>query len=156
MGFNSDGTWTPDSPLSIGLGSPVKANYNTQFQTGVNTNANAAAAGVAPEQGVTNTVLLNNGNKGLAETGWTDTVASWFRPEGDKGTSVGGNIMDAVGKGVNAATGLAGLGLSYLNTKEVKKNNKELANLRANKASAGKQAAINAGNGAVYNYGNIE
>lgn len=156
MGFNSDGIWQPDSPLGITLGSPVKANYNTQFQTGINTDANAAAAGVVPAQSAPNAVLLNNGNKGLAETGWTDTVASWFRPEGDKGTSVGGNIMDAVGKGVNDATGLAGLGLSYLNAKEVKKNNKELANLRAKQSAAGEQGAINAGNGAVYNYGNIK
>lgn len=150
MGFNADGTWQPDSPLSIGLSSPVKASYNTQFQTGVNTNANAAAAGVVPAQSAPNAVLLGNGNKGLAETGWTDTVASWFKPDGDKGTSVGGNIMNAVGTGVNAATGLAGMYFAKKNYDLQKDQANYLKDREAQSDARKSRFATNAGNNASY------
>ena len=150
MGFNSDGIWQPDSPLGITLGSPVKANYNTQFQTGINTDANAAAAGVVPAQSAPNAVLLGNGNKGLAETGWTDTVASWFRPEGDKGTSVGGNIMNAVGTGVNAATGLAGMYFAKKNYDLQKDQANYLKDREAQSDTRKSRFATNAGNNASY------
>ena len=150
MGFNSDGIWQPDSPLGITLGSPVKANYNTQFQTGINTDANAAAAGVVPAQSAPNSVLLNNGNKGLAETGWTDTVAGWFRPEGDKGTSVGGNIMNAVGTGVNAATGLAGMYFAKKNYDLQKDQANYLKDREAQSDARKSRFAANAGNNASY------
>lgn len=150
MGFNADGTWQPDSPLGIGLGSQVKANYNTQFQPGVNTDANAVVAGITTEQSLPNTVLLNNGNKGLAETGWTDTVAGWFRPDGDKGTSVGGNIMNAVGTGVNAATGLAGMYFAKKNYDLQKDQANYLKDREAQSDARKSRFAANAGNNASY------
>ena len=91
---------------------------------------------------------------GLAETtanqGWTDTIASWFTPQGDKGTSVGGNIINAVGTGVNAASGLAGMYFAKKNYDLQKDQQDYLKKKEAQSDARKSKFAANAGNGATY------
>lgn len=143
-----DGT----SALGIGLNQPIKVNgygANTQFQTGVNTDANAAQ--VDPTSNLNLTSLVKtDGTGGLAEQGWGDKVASWFTPQGDKGTSVGGNIMGAVGTGVGAAAGLAGMYYAKKNF-DLQKDQQDYLKGREAQSDARKSAfAKNAGNNATY------
>ena len=151
-----NGQWVNDgttSSLGIGLNQPIKVNTgygaNTQFQTGVNTDANAAQ--VDPTSNLNLTSLVKtDGTGGLAEQGWTDKVASWFTPQGDKGTSVGGNIMGAVGTGVGAASGLAGMYYAKKNF-DLQKDQQDYLKGREAQSDARKSAfAANAGNGAQY------
>lgn len=147
-----DGT---TSSLGIGLNQPVKVNgygANTQFQTGVNTDANAAQiAGTVNDMNLpVNSSAFNNGTGGLAEQGWTDKVASWFTPQGDRGTSVGGNIMGAIGTGVGAASGLAGMYYAKKNF-DLQKDQQDYLKGREAQSDTRKSAfATNAGNGAQY------
>ena len=97
-----------------------------------------------------NSLAFNNGTGGLAEQGWTDKVAGWFTPQGDKGTSVGGNIMGAVGTGVGAASGLAGMYYAKKNF-DLQKDQQDYLKGREAQSDARKSAfAANAGNGAQY------
>ena len=159
MGEFVNGVWQPsnsNSPLGIGYGQPIKANggynLNAQFQTGVNTDANAAkVAGTVNDSNLPiNSTILNNGTGGLAEQGWMDKVGNWFTPQGDKGTSVGGNIVNAVGTGVNAATGLAGMYFANKNFDLQKDNQEYLRNREAQSDARKTTLASNAGNGATY------
>ena len=85
-----------------------------------------------------------------AEQGWGDTFASWFTPQGDKGTSVGGNIMGAVGTGVGAASGLAGMYYAKKNF-DLQKDQQDYLKGREAQSDTRKSAfAANAGNGAQY------
>lgn len=157
MGWVND-QWVNDgttSSLGIGLNQPIKVNgygANTQFQTGVNTDANAAqVAGTVNDMNLpVNSLAFNNGTSGLAEQGWTDKVASWFTPQGDKGTSVGGNIMGAVGTGVGAATGLAGMYYAKKNFDLQKDQQNYLKGREAQSDTRKSAFAANAGNGAQY------
>lgn len=86
-----NGQWVNDgtnSSLGIGLNQPIKVNgygANTQFQTGVNTDANAAqAAGTVNDMNLPANSLVIMVLVGLAEQGWGDKFASWFTPQGDK------------------------------------------------------------------------
>ena len=158
MGWVND-QWVNDgttSSLGIGLNQPIKVNTgygaNTQFQTGVNTDANAAqVAGTVNDMNLpVNSLAFNNGTSGLAEQGWTDKVANWFTPQGDRGTSVGGNIMGAVGTGVGAASGLAGMYYAKKNF-DLQKDQQDYLKGREAQSDARKSAfAANAGNGAQY------
>lgn len=93
--------------------------------------------------------FLANKGADTAEQSWGDEIASWFTPN-EKGASVGGNIMDAVGTGVGALSGLAGM---YY-TKKNYDLQKEQANYEKGReaASDARKArfAANAGNGASY------
>lgn len=92
------------------------------------------------------------GTEGLAASnqGWGDKVANWFTPQGDRGTSVGGNIMGAVGTGVGAATGLAGMYYAKKNF-DLQKDQQNYLKGREAQSDARKTAfAANAGNGAQY------
>ena len=153
-----NGQWVNDgttSSLGIRLNQPIKVNgygANTQFQTGVNTDANAAqVAGTVNDMNLpANSLAFNNGTGGLAEQGWGDKVASWFTPQGDRGTSVGGNIMGAVGTGVGAAAGLAGMYYAKKNF-DLQKDQQDYLKGREAQSDARKSAfAANAGNGAQY------
>lgn len=143
-----DGT----SALGYGLGQPVKVGngYNTQFQTGVNTNANATATGIDTNLPVNS--LVKTGGNGLAEQSWGDKFASWFTPQGDKGTSLGGNVMGAIGSGVGAASGLAGMYYTKKNFDLQKDQQDYLKNREAMSDARKSQFAANAGGGASYKY----
>lgn len=148
-----NGMYVPDSPLGIGLNQPIKVNgygANTQFQAGVNTDANAAQT-VDPTSNLNlNSLAFNNGAGGLAEQGWGDKVANWFTPQGDRGTSVGGNIMGAIGTGVGAASGLAGMYYAKKNF-DLQKDQQDYLKGREAQSDARKTAfANNAGNNATY------
>lgn len=67
-----------------------------------------------------------------------------------KGTSVGGNIVNAVGTGVNAATGLAGMYYAGKNYDLQKDNQQYLRNREAQSDARKTTFASNAGNGATY------
>ena len=150
-----NGQWIPDSPLGLGYGQQIKANTgynpNTQFQLGATTNANAVqAAGTVNDLNLPiNSTALKNGS-GLAEQSWTDKIADWFKPQGDKGTSVGGNITNAIGTGVGAVTGLAGMYYTAKNYELEKDNQKYLQNREAQSDARKTAFANNAGNGASY------
>ena len=155
MGWVND-QWVNDgtsSSLGIGFNQPIKVNgygTNTQFQTGVNTDANAAQV-VDPTSNLNLTSLVKtDGTGGLAEQGWGDKVASWFTPQGDRGTSVGGNIMGAVGTGVGAATGLAGMYYAKKNFDLQKDQQNYLKGREAQSDTRKSAFAANAGNGAQY------
>lgn len=77
MGWVND-QWVNDgtsSSLGIGFNQPIKVNTgygaNTQFQAGVNTDANAAqVAGTVNDMNLpANSLAFNNGTGGLAEQG---------------------------------------------------------------------------------------
>ena len=85
------------------------------------------------------------------EQGWGDTFASWFTPQGDRGTSVGGNIMGAVGTGVGAVTGLSGLYYAKKNFDLQKDQQNYLKGREAQSDARRDQFAKNAANGASYN-----
>lgn len=115
--------------------------------------------GTPPVQKVTPKVDAPPEQSGLAAL-WGDTK-NFFTPQKGQKTSVGNNMMDAIGTGIQAGTGLAGL---YLTNKTNKANQalaeRELANsekqakyLRSRDAGmdANKQAfAANVGGGASY------
>lgn len=150
MAIDVNGIWYPDSPLGIGIGQPVKVGngYNTQFQTGVNTNANAVP--VDNSYLPVNSAAFNNSNSGLAEQSFGDKFASWFTPQGDKGTSLGGNVMGAVGTGVSALSGLAGMYYAKKNFDLQKDQQKYLQGREAQSDVRKSQFAANAGGGATY------
>lgn len=81
---------------------------------------------------------------------WGDKIASWFTPSGDKGTSVGGNIMDAIGTGVGALTGLAGMYYTKKNYDLQKEQANYLKGRDAESDARKARFAANAGNGASY------
>jgi len=85
-----------------------------------------------------------------ADKGWMAKVADWFTPQGDKGTSVGGNIVNAVGTGVNAASGLAGMYFAKKNYDLQKDQQDYLKNREAQSDARKSKFAANAGNGATY------
>jgi hypothetical protein len=91
---------------------------------------------------------------GLAETGanksWTDTIASLFKPQGTAGTSTGGNILGAIGSGVDAASGLAGMYFAKKNYDLQKDQQDYLKNREAQSDARKSKFAANAGNGATY------
>jgi len=94
--------------------------------------------------------MKSAGTPGLAENGWTSKVGDWFTPQGDKGTSVGGNMMNALGTGVGAVTGLAGMYYTKKNFDLQKDNQQYLRNREAQSDSRKSAFASNAGNGAQY------
>ena len=91
-------------------------------------------------------------NSGLAEQSWGDKFASWFTPQGDKGTSLGGNVMGAIGTGVGAASGLAGMYYAKKNFDLQKDQQDYLKNREAMSDARKSQFAANAGGGASYKY----
>ena len=97
--------------------------------------------------GVTDT---NKTPPGGTEQSWTDVVKGWFEPTGEKGTSVGGNIMGAVGTGVNALSGLAGMYYAKKNFDLKKDQANYLKNREAKFDAAKERLATNIGNGASY------
>ena len=152
-----NGQWVPDSPIGIGYGQPVKANAgllnpNAQFQVGATTDANATqAVGTVNDPNLpANSLAMSNGTGGLAEKGWWDRTVDAFTPQGDKGTSVGGNMMNALGTGVGAVTGLAGMYYAGKNYDLQKDNQKYLRNREAQSDARKSAFATNAGNGAQY------
>lgn len=144
-----NGVYIPDSPLGIGLGQPIRANsgYNTQFQTGVNTDANAS---MANDTNLPINSLMKTDGNGLAEQSFGDKFASWFTPQGDKGTSLGGNVMGAIGTGVGALSGLAGMYYAKKNFDLQKDQQKYLQGREAQSDARKSQFAANAGGGATY------
>ena len=91
---------------------------------------------------------------GLAETGanqgWMDTIGDWFKPEGASGASTAGNIMGAIGTGVNVASGLAGMYYAKKNFDLQKDHQDYLKNREAQSDARKSKFAANAGNGATY------
>lgn len=98
---------------------------------------------------------------GLAETSWWDSTKKFFTPGEGQKTSVGNNMLDALGTGVTAGTGLA----STILTNKANKANQALAErklaneekqakyLRAREAAVDKNKqtfASNLGGGATY------
>lgn len=81
---------------------------------------------------------------------WGDKVASWFTPDGESGASVGGNIMDAAGKGVDALTGLAGMYYTKKNYDLQKEQADYLKGRDAASDARKSKFAANVGNGASY------
>lgn len=140
-----DGT----SVLGYGLSQPVRVGngVNTQFQAGVNTNANVVGTANDVNLGVNS--LAKTGN-GLAEQSWGDKFAGWFTPQGDRGTSVGSNVMSAVGTGVGAASGLAGMYYAKKNFDLQKDQQDYLKNREAQSDARKSKFATNAGGGATY------
>lgn len=94
--------------------------------------------------------MKSAGTEGLAENGWWDKTVNAFTPQGDKGTSVGGNMVNAVGTGVNAAAGLAGMYFAKKNFDLQKDNQEYLRNREAQSDARKSVFAGNAGNGATY------
>ena len=90
------------------------------------------------------------GKGGGADQSWGDKIASWFTPTGENGTSVGGNMMDAVGKGVGAITGLAGMYYTKKNHDLQKEQADYLKGRDAASDARKARFAANAGNGASY------
>lgn len=94
------------------------------------------------------------GTSGLAENSIIDTISNkttdWFTPQGTAGTSTGGNIMNAVGTGVGALTGLAGAYYTKKNYDLQKANQQYLQNREAQSDARKSQFAANAGNSATY------
>lgn len=99
------------------------------------------------QSGVTEGLAANGANTGM---GIGDKVSSWFTPQGTAGTSIGGNVMNAVGTGVGALTGLAGLYYTKKNYDLQKANQQYLQNREAQSDARKSQFAANAGNSATY------
>jgi len=91
---------------------------------------------------------------GLAETGankgWMDTIGDWFKPEGTSGASKGGNILGAIGSGIDAASGLAGMYYAKKNFDLQKEQQDYLKKREAQSDARKSRFAANAGNGATY------
>lgn len=108
-----------------------------------------------------NSLAFKNTDNGLAGTSWWDSTKNFFTPGEGQKTSVGNNMLDAVGTGVTALTGLAGTALAYGTNKynkmaaerayaDQRKQDKYLKAREAG-ADANKAAfAHAAGNGATY------
>lgn len=79
-----------------------------------------------------------------------DMFSRWFTPTGDKGTSLGGNVVGAIGTGVNALTGLAGMYYAKKNFDLQKEQADYLKNREAKFDAAKERLATNIGNGASY------
>ena len=79
-----------------------------------------------------------------------DKISRWFTPTGDKGTSLGGNVMGAIGTGVNALTGLAGMYYTKKNYDLQKEQADYLKGRDAASDARKSKFAANAGNGASY------
>ena len=92
----------------------------------------------------------SNKNPDTPEQSWLDKVASWFTPTGESGASVGGNILDAAGKGVGALTGLAGMYYTKKNYDLQKDQANYLKGRDAASDARNAKFAANVGNGASY------
>lgn len=90
------------------------------------------------------------GNTTKPDESFGDTFSRWFTPQGDKGTSLGGNVMGAIGTGVNAATGLAGMYFAKKNYDLQKDQAEYLKNREAQSDARKAKFAANAGNNASY------
>lgn len=123
--------------------------YENQFGDKVNVDKNAyysiQNAGLAPGQSLTE-------NKGLI-----DTAKGWFTPQGESGTSLGGNVLSGIGTAVGIGSGLAGM--YYANKKA--KLDEERARMEKDAYNRGvkrdlenenrmQKFAQNAGNNAFY------
>lgn len=84
------------------------------------------------------------------DVGMWDTLKNSFNPEGTSGKSYAGNIMDAVGTGVNAATGLAGMYFAKKNYDLQKDQANYLKDREAQSDARKSRFAANAGNNASY------
>ena len=87
---------------------------------------------------------------GLASQSWGDRFKSWFTPDGKSGQSVGGNVIGAVGTGVQALSGLAGMYYADKNYKLQKDQADYLKSRDAASDTRMSKFASNAGNGASY------
>lgn len=98
---------TPYKPIANGLANMYASDGLGDY--GTYTNAVGEKIGLNKEafdsianSGVTNGLQVNDNSL-------SGRVSSLFTPTGANGASLGGNIMDAFGKGVGAATGLASM-----------------------------------------------
>lgn len=110
---------------------------------------NADGTTVNIDKDTYNSLMGSGSNEGLAKN-WSSTVGDWFTPQGTAGTSVGGNIMGAVGTGIGAATGLAGAYYAKKNYDLQKDQQKYLQARDAQNDARKAQFAANAGGGASY------
>lgn len=103
-----------------------------------------AAKGVGTE-GLAFKDATNNADVGI----W-DTIKNSFNPEGASGKSYAGNVMDTVGTGINAATGLAGMYFAKKNYDLQKDQANYLKDREAQSDMRKAKFAANAGNNASY------
>lgn len=86
-----------------------------------------------------------------ADQSWGDKFSSWFTPDGKSGQSLGGNVMGAIGTGIQGLSGLAGMYYAKKNydlqkdAQDWEKNRVALADKNTSTFAA------NAGNAASYN-----
>ena len=101
-------------------------------------------------EGLAGSVVTDNGATKNADVGVWDTIKNSFNPEGASGKSYAGNVMDTVGTGINAATGLAGMYFAKKNYDLQKDQTNYLKDREAQSDMRKAKFAANAGNSASY------
>lgn len=119
-----------------------------RFNQYMTKNPNASTANTGKFKELLNLTPPNTGG-GLASEGWGDKFSRWFTPN-EKGTSLGGQVLDGIGTGVDALTGLAGLYYADKNFKLEKEQADYLKSRDAASDARKSKFAANAGNGASY------
>ena len=85
-----------------------------------------------------------------ADQSWGDKFSSWFTPDGKSGQSLGGNVMGAIGTGIQGLSGLAGMYYAKKNFDLQKDQADYLKSRDAASDTRMSKFASNAGNGASY------
>lgn len=157
-------TWVPDTDIGTTVGSTTEL-PNSSVISGAATGGLASNSlsgnpyfnqaygyniGQSNIPGAQYTPEVAKSPETLKEEGFGDKFSRWFTPQGDKGTSLGGNVMSAVGTGVGALTGLAGAYYTKKNYDLQKDNQKYLQAREAQSDARKSQFAANAGNSATY------
>ena len=135
--------------LGTGIIDPVTGLIKPRATAGFNFSTGVVNNGAVPPVVPTQPEVVTPPNTGT-EKGWWDKTIDAFTPQGDNGTSLGGNMMNAVGTGVGAVTGLAGMYYTKKNYDLQKDNQKYLQNREAQSDARKSAFATNAGNGAQY------
>lgn len=139
---------------TIGLAANINQyfgkNKNGQYQVFSDNNLQEALPGSITAANMNGTEFSSTTPSNGMSEGITDKFARWFTPQGTAGTSVGGNIMGAVGTGIGAATGLAGAYYAKKNYDLQKDQQKYLQARDAQNDARKAQFAANAGGGASY------
>lgn len=173
-----NGIWYPDTDGGLASYGQNRYNIGGVNYGGVDPTVSSAMIGKSPVANTNAQSYLNNFNfddvnktQITQDTNWVkgaddikdlgnttvdqsfgDKFASWFTPQGDKGTSLGGNVMGAVGSGVGALSGLAGMYYAKKNFDLQKDQQNYLKGREAASDARKGQFAANAGGGASYVY----
>lgn len=149
-GYNFSGVKVPTTQVGLAGNSYIGKNSAGQYTTFNDSNLHMAAPGSVTAANIDGTNYDSNMTPSADKSIWDKTVDA-FTPQGAAGTSVGGNMMSALGTGIGAATGLAGLYYTKKNYDLQKDQQDYLKNREAQNDARKSQFAANVGGGASYN-----